>query len=100
MPSVTSTMHSLHLPFLWHEVGTCTPICSAYSKSERPVSACVVCPLMMRVTAMVSFYQLASLPIGFGLELRLEGVGHFLGCAGAVFFVAPIPLGQVVVGGA
>ena len=50
MPSVTSTMHSLHLPCLRQDVGTRTPSRSACSKSECPGRRRSCCPLMVSVT--------------------------------------------------
>ena len=52
IPSTTSTMHSLHLPCLRHEVGTSMPSASAWSKSDSPRLASVDCPLIVRVTAI------------------------------------------------
>src|SRR4051812_49868134 len=50
IPSVTSTMHSLHFPCLRQEGGTCKPIPSAQSKRETPSAAGGVTPLMVTAT--------------------------------------------------
>ena len=51
--SVTSTMHSLHLPCFTQDVGTCTPACSAAVEERRPpASTAIRCPLTVRVTGI------------------------------------------------
>ena len=53
MPSTTSTMHSLHLPCFWQDVGTCDAQLARRSRrATRPAAASVDCPLMVSVTAM------------------------------------------------
>src|SRR5205823_7957480 len=50
IPCVTSTMHSLHFPFLWQEVGTWTATVSAQSNTDAPRGARVICPLIVSST--------------------------------------------------
>src|SRR5687767_15226291 len=66
MPLVTSTMHSLHLPFFRHDVGTRTPIDSARSKIDAPGGASVVSPLIVSVTGIAVSYSLSPVSRGEG----------------------------------
>src|SRR5579859_3392679 len=93
MPSTTSTMHSLHFPCLRQEVGTSMPRSSANSKSDRASVPSIVCPLMVRVTAMGGVW-LPALCFEFGFH----GFSNLLCGAFALFFFGPLPLGQVIVG--
>ncbi len=59
---VTSTMHSLHLPWATHDVGTRTPACSAASNSVTPAGASMRVPVDGERDGMlqVALYQSAS----------------------------------------
>src|SRR6185437_12154799 len=92
MPSTTSTMHSLHLPCLRQEVGTSMPRSSACSNSDFPDSAVMDCPLMLRVTAITGEF----LP-GLCFQIRFQRLRDLARRAIAFRFLAPLPLGEVVV---
>ena len=68
MPAVTSTMHSLHLPFLRQDVGTCTPSRSAQSKSDCPASG--VDPSSVDRQGRAA--SATVLPVGLRLQLGLR----------------------------
>src|SRR5512135_1333587 len=90
-PCTTSTMHSLHLPLVRQDVGTCTPRDSAMWKSEvSPAGTSVVWPLIVSFTG--------TSPIRLGLQLGFHFRRHLVRGARPLLLVRPLPLGQVGVG--
>src|SRR3954463_14854714 len=95
IPPPISTMHSLHLPWVMHDVGTRTPACSAAVKRETPTAASIRHPLTVSVAGM----KLGDLPVGSALEFELDGVHDFRRRALALLRLAPPPLCQIGGGG-